>query len=616
MIIRLIDLPDCLRRPLDEIAPMLSYTIGEEGVPVTVRQNTVGPKIIVDGDAVTVEYHKIPEFFRMLTMLPHRIGTNGIYEEHPAYEDLCLMSDCSRNAVYHLDAAKRMIRYLAMMGFTAFMLYTEDTYEIPEYPMFGYMRGRFTQEELRAIDDYAAMFGIEVIPCIQVLAHLEHIFKWAAFDSVKDDNETLLVGADESYQLIDAMLKACRSSFRTDRIHIGMDETITLGSGKYRKLHGERSRSDIFLEHLNRVVEMCKQHGYKPMMWSDMFFCNAFDEQYYVKDGEIPQDVIDLVPQEVSLVYWDYYTSDEETVRHMMHCHKQFNKPFYFAGGAWKWYSMTPRNYFSLGVNDVQLSIAREERLPMVIATVWGNGGSEASHFSVMPVLQQYAEYCYARGEDREWVKTRFEQTYHMQFDDFMLIDSPNLLSDAFRNARVNFGPKQFLYNDPLLGLMDPHVKDYYTQEFADFADKLAKVPNGQFSYLLLTTEKLCRVLSLKTTFSVDLRRAYANADRDTLRSIANERIPAIVDALAEYHEAVRDEWCRDNKLPGLEVIESRLGGMRQRMLTTQLIINRYLDGIIDRIDALEEQPLMTYEANEWLHFPRMFTAGLYTNQY
>ena len=61
---------------------------------------------------------------------------------------------------------------MAVMGLNTLLLYIEDIYEIEDEPYFGYMRGRYTQEELKQVDDYAHALGIEVIPAIQTLAHL------------------------------------------------------------------------------------------------------------------------------------------------------------------------------------------------------------------------------------------------------------------------------------------------------------------------------------------------------------------------------------------------------------------------------------------------------------
>ena len=51
------------------------------------------------------------------------------------------MVDVSRNAVLTVEAVTRYIDQLASLGMNMLMLYTEDTYEVPEYPYMGYLRG-------------------------------------------------------------------------------------------------------------------------------------------------------------------------------------------------------------------------------------------------------------------------------------------------------------------------------------------------------------------------------------------------------------------------------------------------------------------------------------------
>ncbi|MBQ8894453.1 MAG: beta-N-acetylhexosaminidase [Clostridia bacterium] len=591
MKIQFLNLPEELKAPLNEIAPLLSYEIGEGGIPVAVRKNETGPKIIGENGAVTVEYHKMPEFFRLLTLLPARM--EGIYEETPAFGDLCLMSDCSRNAVYNIPSAKRMIRYLALMGFTSFMLYTEDTYEVPEYPFFGYMRGRFTQEELQELDGYAASFGIELIPCMQVLAHLEGSLRWPCFKEITDVGNILLVGEEKTYAFIEAMIRACRACFKTDRIHIGMDEAHLLGAGQYLDRNGYRDRSEIILEHLNRVVKICEKYDFKPMMWSDMFFRIPF-HTYYIEEGELPQNVLDLVPENLSMVYWDYYSAKEKRFRHMIHCHKQFKNPMVFAGGAWKWGDLVPYNQFSLGRNDMHLRNCREERVPMVIATAWGDNGAETSEFSVMAVLQQYAEYCYAKGEDREWLKARFQETFHLPFDTFLLLDSPALLSDVSHEDHPQYTAKLLLYNDPLGGWGDFKVTPSYSAEYAQKQEELLAVPENQFSVYFKASAALCGVLKEKATLSWDIREAYLKGEKDVLQQIAGERIPRAIEALEEYHLAAREAWYEERKSFGFDVIELRLGGLKERLRTAQWTLERYLAGEIDSIEQLEQKVLET----------------------
>ncbi|MDO4741652.1 MAG: family 20 glycosylhydrolase, partial [Eubacteriales bacterium] len=81
-------------------------------------------------------------------------------------------ADVSRGAVMKPQAVRRYIDQLACLGMNLLMLYTEDTYEVPEYPYFGHLRGRYSRSDLREIDAYAASMGVELVPCIQTLGHL------------------------------------------------------------------------------------------------------------------------------------------------------------------------------------------------------------------------------------------------------------------------------------------------------------------------------------------------------------------------------------------------------------------------------------------------------------
>ena len=61
-------------------------------------------------------------------------------------------------------------------------------------------------KELQELDDYADSLGIELIPCIQTLAHLEQMFRWAKFNEINDCNGILLVDEPKTYELIEKMI--------------------------------------------------------------------------------------------------------------------------------------------------------------------------------------------------------------------------------------------------------------------------------------------------------------------------------------------------------------------------------------------------------------------------
>ncbi|MDD6995256.1 MAG: family 20 glycosylhydrolase, partial [Candidatus Borkfalkiaceae bacterium] len=134
---------------------------------------------------------------------------------------LGVMLDCSRNAVMSVEEVKKFILVLKKAGYNCLQLYTEDTYEIEGEPLFGYRRGRYTKAELKEIDAFALSHGIELMPCIQTLAHLNQIFRYPKYSEINDADDVLLADDERTYELIDKMLKTCAECFTSRNIHIG-----------------------------------------------------------------------------------------------------------------------------------------------------------------------------------------------------------------------------------------------------------------------------------------------------------------------------------------------------------------------------------------------------------
>ena len=245
-------------------------------------------------------------FLRGLSMLIqwYKDGiTKKTSVENPIFSFCGAMIDVSRNAVMNMTTLKAMLRSMARMGMNACMLYTEDTYEIDNRPYFGYMRGRYTAEELREADAYAARLGIELIPCIQTLGHMMTHLRWSAAAPYRDTPDIMLTDAEETFRLIDDMFRTAASCFTSRRIHIGMDETHLLGTGKYLDLHGYRQRDDLFFAHLHKVKEIADKYGFTPMMWSDMFFRTPGSGPYY-KNFVLSEEKVARLPAGVQQVFW------------------------------------------------------------------------------------------------------------------------------------------------------------------------------------------------------------------------------------------------------------------------------------------------------------------------
>jgi len=548
-----------------------------------------------EGDTVTLSYRKPNDLFRALSFLSDFLKDGVAIDENARFDTLCYMADDSRNSVMTVKSTKQLIRYLALAGYDSLMLYTEDTFDLPGYPYFGHMRGRYTEAELKEIDDYADLFGIEVIPCIQTLAHLSTALRWPDFDGFKDTEHILMVGDERTYAFVTALLRQCRKCFRSKRINLGMDEAHMLGRGEYLLKNGYRNPADIMLEHLDRVVKLCKEFDFAPMIWSDMFFRMAFGK-YNVSEGSIPQEVIDRVPPEVTLIYWDYYTMDPALARHMQDCHMQFHNPIAFAGGAWRWSGFGAHNAFSLKSTDVQLNECEKSGIGTIIATAWATNGSEASQFSALASALYYAERNYAQKIDHEWLNKRALQCFDASFDDLMAFDLADALPEISPDAVGHpMGVSRYLlYNDPLERLMDCHYnRENAARLFGENAKKLfALASHPTFGYAFETLAKLCRILTLKCDMGSRLYDAYRANDRETLARIADSEIPQVIEWLDDFILTFRRQWYLESKPFGLTTHDIRLGGLRERLLSAADRIHSYLDGQTERIEELEIEPL------------------------
>jgi N-acetyl-beta-hexosaminidase len=589
------DIPQTLLDGAKELSTILDIKIDADGIPVYSRQSAGKLLVKYRDGAAQIRYSRKAEFFRGLSLLAERIGGGEFeIEEERAYDSLGAMYDNSRNGVFKPETVKKLVRHLALMGFDSLMLYTEDTYEVEQYPYFGHMRGRFTKTEIQECDSYAAMFGVELIPCIQTLAHLNAAFKWEQFKEIRDCDDILLVEDEKTYELIDAMLRALSEMYTSRNINIGMDEAHMVGLGKYLDKHGYQKRFDVMIKHLTRVIELCGKYGFKPSMWSDMFFRLLFSSYY--DTAEIDQKLMDMIPKEVALAYWDYYSQEKRIYDRNIENHLKFKNEVIFAGGAWKWMGFIPNNRFSFKTSRMALESCREHGIRHVIATGWSDNGAECSSFATLPVLQLFAEDCYTQDTTDAHIEKRLATCAKANFKDFMDLDNPNFIKGNEAPGGSSINPSKYLlYQDVLCGLFDRHTEiganNKFYRETAQNAQKAAQ-RNPSWAYIFETNAVLCSVLEFKCDIGLRIRQAYHSRDIIQLQKISSDELPKLLFRVEHMHELLRAQWNRENKIFGFDVQDIRFGGLKERIKTAKRRIDGFLAAEYPVIEELEVAPL------------------------
>lgn len=579
------------------------FTLKERaGIQVNCQQtDNDALKVVFDGEQATITYQVKSHFFRAFGLFLEAIQngqTSFSIMETPQFKTVGPMFDLSRNAVLSFNTFKDLCRKLAIMGCNSAMLYMEDTYEVKEEPYFGYMRGRLTEKELSEMDDYAHQFGIELIPCIQTLAHLEEFLKWDAAYSYRDTRGALLLENETTYTLLENMITSVTKPFRSKQIHIGMDEAEEVGRGRFLNENGYQARSELMLTHLNKVIQITDALGLQPKMWSDMFLKLASETgDRYSQDTVLPEEIIQQTPDNLQLVYWQYNQTDKKHYDRVLREHKRFRKTPAFAGGTWIWNTFAPNYGFSKQASEQALMACKEAGVEDVFVTLWGDDGNENNIYHALYGIQLYAEHAYHKSVNEEHLARRLRFTTGIDKDVFLTLAALDTPPGVKPDNLTQTNPSKFLlWQDVLLGLFDKHVEGldlhhYYMNLNQRLADIQRALPQHLKS-ILNVPAKLAKVLGRKGTIGIELKDAYDTSDKTTLRHIANETLKNLIQDVQALRDAHRKQWFELYKPFGWEIIDIRYGGLTNRLETTIYRINAYLDGQITDIEELEQDRL------------------------
>ena len=523
-------------------------------------------------------------YFRFAQEKSAGAGDLDIHEEKQ-FESCGPFLDFSRNGVMTVAACKRYMDCCAALGMNLFILYTEDTYEVPEYPYMGYLRGRYSQDELRELDLYARGLGIELVPCIQALGHLENFLQWAQNRNLRDQPAVLMIDEEETYRFLEAAVRSLRGAVSSRRLHIGMDEAHGIGLGNYFYKHGPTDRFQLLKRHLDRVAAICRKYGFEPMMWSDMFFrLGSKTNAYYDMEADIPQSVIDTLP-DVGLVYWDYYHQDGSFYEKMLTQHEKMGKNTIFAGGIWTWSGFLPQVELTFASMEPGLKACARHKVRTVMATMWGDDGQETVHSLALSQLPLFSESCWRPEEmTRE-----------------LVLNTGAFLTGLPREAYEAFA------------LFYPGAEDRRPGKAVIWCDLLYPLgPAGEelaacvsrseqaLSILAPLSQDLrCRyaasvfeVVRRKGKILAEIRNRYLNGDRAWLRQAAEETIPALMDAYRALREAHRAIWESEFKRNGWEVLALRYGAVLGRLEDVCQSLKRYAEGELDTLCELDEAQL------------------------
>ena len=569
---------------------------------ITVRfEESCDMAVGYNGGEGYIRCDRVNRFARLFGILIMRYDGNAFeVRESAAFDTLGCMLDLSFGSALTVESIFDFCEYISLSGYNQLQLYMEDMYEIKARPHFGYLRGRYTKGELKAIDDYAYDLGIEVIPSIQTLGHLKNYLAWPEAEGVKCGPPilpmNLLADSDGTYAFIEEMILNASAPFRSKRIHIGCDETSGINLGKYIKQNGYMDEFDVYVRHVNRVIEICRRHSLKPMMWGDMFIAySSRNGSNYDKDAIISERVRSAFNKDAQIVFW-HYGQRMGCEEYLIDKYREMTENPIFAGGVRSWQAPLTDNYFSMKAAEHSLDICKKKGIKEVILTLWT--------YVTSMYQTTYLEICHygelAYNDSAKRLRERFEFLSGASYDAFLRMSDFNDIydsEDAIKSASYQGSGRgnNYYICDILLNVLERDMIDNprskYYRNTAEFFRKYKDTPD-EWSYLYRFAYSIFDAMSIKCEIIELLTPAYRSGDRDLLADIRDRLLPMYLERLEDIGEA--HSYHKDTYLKpfGTENRDQVIGGMKERVKTAIRRIGMYLDGKIDKIGELEEERL------------------------
>ena len=584
----------------------LNYQIDESGIPVHLISG--GDRLEIQGDCTgyRISFSGKAEFFRALALLIDMLkaGNKDISLSEKAHFETCgAMVDVSRDSVLTVETIKDLIERMSLMGLNMLMLYTEDTYKMEKYPWFGYMRGAYSKDELKEIDAYGQKFGVELIPCIQTLGHLGTTLRWPYAAEIKDQRDVLMIDHPKTYEFVEEMLKTTSECFTSRRIHIGMDETVGMGLGKYLLINGYTPAFELFTRHINKVTELTEKYGYKPMIWSDMFFRLGVPQSDYSVDAQVPADAAQKLPENLQMVYWDYCVEDSDVIRTIMDRHNILGREVIYAGGIWTWSRIAINMKKTIATARAQLKVCKEKGLKTVMTTIWDHGDTGGCNiYAGLPGLQIYAEENYCDAVSDEHLADRFHACTGYDLNVFMKLyvddySDEDMAAYMDENCICINSSIQHYYNDVLLGLMDKTLSGYdFKSRYEKYLSNLKVLPDqGDMEWMFHWHRLFGEVLVDKCDLTPELIAAYKKNDKQELRDLV-KRLEGLLSKYERFHMYNGDVWHKFNKPFGWEGVDMEMGRIETRIKWAIHRLNQYINEEIERIEELEAERLFFFD--------------------
>ena len=473
--------------------------------------------------------HRNTRFMRAITV-----------HDQPDFVRRGVTLDISRCRIPTMDSLRRLIDTLAGWKINQLQLYTEHTFAYAGHETVWRDATPLTAEDVRQLVAYAAKREVQLVPNQNSLGHFHRWLKHARYRHLAECPDGIehpfsserepygLCPTDPAvFELLSDLYGQLLPNFDVDRLNVGCDEPIDLGTCRSEAEARARGKQKLYLDYVLNLRAVAERWGRKIEIWADAVLAAP--------------EIVGQIPADVRLQVWGYEAGHDFAAA----VDTLIDRDFDLCPGTSSWASLGGRTLNALA-NIRQAASVGVNRATGLVTTDWGDFGHPQPPAVSMPGFLAGADCAWnAGGRTDDEYRQLVEQ--HIPGAGATLFDLGRA-HEPLATANVNGTPLFHL----LFHWRDPLTHDRYRglaaeglERVAEHLDALAPPASG---HPLADQVALVRD-GLGLGAELGLQRLRSSDDLQQLGAAGRR---ALTERLASWRDCYAEVWLSTSRSGGL----------------------------------------------------------------
>ncbi|MCB2295621.1 family 20 glycosylhydrolase [Clostridium algoriphilum] len=311
--------------------------------------------------------------FRQIVRQNGSILPNLKIKDEPYFTNRGFYHDVTRGKVPTLKMLMELVDRASFYKINQLQLYIEHTFAFKGMSEIWMDKDPLTAEEILILDQYCIKKHVELIPSLSTFGHMYEVLRSKSFNELceLDNSEggeysfgnrmvshTLDATNEGSIKLVEKMLIQYIPLFSSNTFNICCDETFDLGKGKSKAKAAEIGVGRLYVNFLNKVIDIVKKKGKRVMFWGDVILHHP--------------DLLNDISKDAICLNWDYNENANEDGTKAI---TESGMEQYVCPGVWGWNQLV--NKVDKGFENIKRMVAYGVKYGAtgVLNTDWGDFG-------------------------------------------------------------------------------------------------------------------------------------------------------------------------------------------------------------------------------------------------